>query len=135
MDSGVEHLTDLGLVNYVQHPTNPDYIVFRFADITRAETFERELMAQNIWFEKGEEKPRTRTFYLYGIYKRDYKKVQQINFNTEAAHRNFLIKNNFFRYFVLLFMLLVVSLALFGYCKKRSILDAKTRDVKQVYSE
>ncbi|MGB0934129.1 MAG: hypothetical protein ACPGU5_07585 [Lishizhenia sp.] len=135
MDSGVEHITDLGLVNYVQHPTNPDYIVFRFADIARAETFERELRAQGIWFEKGEEKPRTRTFYLFGVYKRDYKKVQQINFNTEATHRSFLIKNDFFRYFLLLFVLLVVSLAVFGYCKQQKIIKEKTSILNQVHSQ
>lgn len=135
MDSGVEHLTDLGLVNYVQHPTNPDYIVFRFADITRAETFERRLIEQGIWFEKGEETPRTRTFYLYGIYKRDYNKVQQINFETEAAHRNFLIKNNFFRYFILIFMGIVIGLAILGYCRKQHILEEKTKEIEQVYSK
>lgn len=130
MDSGVETLADLGLVNYVQHPTNKDYIVYRFADENRAKSFEKALKANDIWFEKSEDKPRTKTFYLFGIHRRDYKKVKQLNYTVEAEHRSFLIKNNFFRYFVLLFVTGAVTLAFMGYCKHMEVLEQKNLELE-----
>ncbi|SFT56308.1 hypothetical protein SAMN05216474_1341 [Lishizhenia tianjinensis] len=130
MDSGVEHLTDLGLVNYVQHPSNKDYIVYRFADKKRAISFESALKEHKIWFEKSEDTPRTKTFYLYGIHKRDNKKVSHLNFTVEAAHRSFLIKNNFFRYFVLLFVTAMITLACMGYCAHQKVLEEKTLEIQ-----
>ncbi|MDX1444682.1 hypothetical protein [Lishizhenia sp.] len=131
MDSGVEHLTDLGLVNYVQHPSNKDYIVYRFADINRAKSFENALKKDKIWFEKSEDTPRTKTFYLYGIHKRDNKKVSHLNFTVEAEHRSFLIKNNFLRYFVLLFVTAAVIMACMGYCAHQEVLEKRTLELQQ----
>ena len=121
MGSEVEHITDLGLVNYVKHPTNPKYIVFRFADSERANAFEKALKNENIWFEKGQEQGRTRIFYLYGVHRQDYKKVQAINFNVESQHRSFIIKNTFFRWFLLLFTFSVCALAFIGYCSRPDV--------------
>lgn len=117
MDNRVEHLTDLGLVNYVQHPTNPNYIVFRFADIGRADEFEKILKENNIWFERSQEPGRTRMFYLFGIHYRDFRTVQAYNFAVEAKHRSFLIKNSYFRWVFILFTLGLCTLAIVGYCK------------------
>lgn len=117
MGRQVEHITDLGLVNYVQHPTNEKYIVFRFADHKRATDFENELSIRDIWYEKGEEQGRTRTFILYGVHRKNYKEVQTLNFAVEGRHRSFIIKNSFFRWFLVLFSIGVATLALVGYCK------------------
>jgi len=130
MDSGVEHLTDLGLVNYVQHPSNKDYIVFRFADLERAKSFKLALEENKIWFENSEDTPRTKTFYLFGIHRRDYNKVQDINFNVEAKHRSFLIKNNFFRYFILLFVTASIVLGLMGYCEHQRVLEEANQRIQ-----
>ncbi len=116
MGGNVEHVTDLGLVNYVQHPTNDNYIVFRFAEPKRAETFENRLTEHNIWFEKSEQQGKTRIFYLYGIHRNDYKRVQKINFLVEAEHRSFIIRNGLARWFLILFTTAIVALAFFGYC-------------------
>lgn len=123
MAGQVEHITDLGLVNYIQHPTNPKYIVFRFAHIERANAFEEALKIHGIWFEKDEQQGKKRMFYLFGVHRNDYTKVQQINFNVEAKHRSFLIKNKFFRYFLLLFVFGVIGLAIAGYCTRQKFLD------------
>ena len=118
MDSQVEHITDLGLVNYVQHPTNSKYIVFRFADIDRAADFEKALTASEIWFEKNQEQGRTRVFYLFGVHRRDFKTVQSINFAVEGKHRSFIIKNTYIRWGLILFSLSLTVLALVGYCSR-----------------
>lgn len=121
MGEHVEHITDLGLVNYVQHPTNSKYIVFRFADKDRAADFEKALKLNDIWFEKGEQQGRTRLFYMYGVHRRDFKKVQSLNFAIEGKHRTFIIKNNFFRWFLILFSVGITVLAFVGYCKRPDI--------------
>lgn len=117
MDNRVEHLTDLGLVNYVQHPSNPNYIVFRFADLNRANEFEKVLKENNIWFERNQEQGRMRMFYLFGIHYRDFKQVQAYNYAVEAKHRSFLIKNTLFRWLILLITIGICTLAIIGYCK------------------
>ncbi len=123
MDNPVDRTLDLGLVNYVQHPENPNYVVFRFADEKRAETFETRLIEEAIWFEKGDEMKRTRLFYLYGIHKNDYKKVMRINLLTEARHKKKLLPGKYFRIFMILFSFTLIGMAIFGFCDQRRILQ------------
>lgn len=118
MEPGVEHFADLGFVNFVKHPTNDEYVVFRFADIERANSFEDRLTKAKIWFERAEEKPRTVTFYMFGVHYRDFKKVQAMNFEVEGKHRSHLIKHRGFRYIFLFIVLAICVLAVIGYCSR-----------------
>lgn len=124
MDSKVENIVDLGLVNYVRHPSDPSYVVFRFADSHRAEQFEKELKAQKIWYEKGEEDSKNRTYTLFGIHKKHFDKAQRINFMVEAKNRKFLIHNKVFRYTLLLISIGTVILAFVGYCTRPDLAEA-----------
>lgn len=126
MDSKVENIIDLGLVNYVRHPSNPNYVVFRFANKIKADDFERTLTKDKIWFEKGEEDTRGKTYYLFGIHNRDYSKVERINFDVEGRNRNFLIGNKFFRWTLVLFSMGVMILATVGYCSRPDLLSEKS---------
>lgn len=110
MDSKVENIIDLGLVNYVRHPSNPNYIVFRFANKIKADDFEKTLTVSKIWFEKGQEDTRGKTYFLYGIHNRDYSKVERINYDVEGRNRTFLISNKFFRWALVLFSMGVMIL-------------------------
>ena len=38
MENPIEHL-DLGLVNFTKHPSNPDYVVYRFTNEEKAKSF------------------------------------------------------------------------------------------------
>lgn len=116
MDSPIDNPFDLGLVNFVKHPSDPDYIVFRFADINRANDFEKTLKERKIWFEKGEEARPARTYYLFGVRNRDYDIVQKINYEVEARNRNYIIGNKVFRWSLILFMTALITLAAVGYC-------------------
>lgn len=118
MDNPIDHPIDLGLVNYVKHPNNPNYVIYRFADPERASSFEQALIEEKIWFEKGEQKGRVRLFILYGIHKSDYKKTQKINYQVEAKHKKFLIPHNGLRYLLLGISTVIMILALVGYCKQ-----------------
>lgn|SRR5690554_7459141 len=126
MDSKVENIIDLGLVNYVRHPSNPNYVVFRFADKKRADDFEQTLKTNKIWFEKGQEDTRGKTYFLYGIHNRDHSKVEKINFDVEGRNRNFIIGNKILRWSLVLFGLSVMTLATVGYCSRPDLLGEKT---------
>jgi hypothetical protein len=123
MDPGIENIVDIGLVNYVKHPTNPDYVVFRFVDKRRADAFEKELKNRKIWFEKGEEQGRSKYYYLYGIHHRDYNKAQEINFRVEGEYRNFIIKNAFLRWFLVLFFIAISAFAIIGYMTRPDVIE------------
>ena len=124
MDNPVDNIVDLGLVNYVKHPTNSDYIVFRFADEARALSFEEELVTMNIYFEKGEEQKTTRMMYLFGIHKRDFSKVQKINFLVESKHKKPFIPFRVLRWFIILFSITAITLAVMGYCEHQNKLSS-----------
>lgn len=124
MDNPVDHPLDLGLVNYIRHPDNSNYIVYRFADEDRAIAFEEELIAQKIWYEKGDEMKRTRKFILFGVHKNDFKKVQEINFAVEAKYKKPFIPFAAFRWGLILFSIGVVVLASLGYCEQQRKLEA-----------
>lgn len=116
MENPLDSKIDLGLVNYVRHPENQNYIVFRFKDSNRAISFEEELNSAKIWFEKGEEIGATKTFTLFGIHKNDYTKVEKINYLVEAKHKKPLIPWSVFRYTLIIISTIAMTLALIGYC-------------------
>lgn len=119
MENPVDHTLDLGFVNYVQHPENANYIVFRFHDAARAATFEALLIEQAIWFEKGEEERRGTLVQLYGIHKNDFKKAEKINYHVEGKHKKPIIPWKGLRYFILIFSFTVLTLSIIGYCKQQ----------------
>jgi hypothetical protein len=119
MENPVDHTIDLGFVNYVQHPENSSYIVFRFHDLNRAESFEALLVEQSIWFEKGEEEKRGTMVQLYGIHKNDFKKAEKMNYQVEGKHKKPIIPWKGLRYFLLIFSFTVLTLAIIGYCKQQ----------------
>lgn len=122
MENPIDNVIDLGLVNYVKHPTNPNYIVYRFPDKNRADSFQIELEQKGIWFERGEEEKRQRTYHLIGIHKNDYKHTVKLNYLVEAKHKKPLIPFKGLRYGLIIFSTILMTLALIGYCKRQNIL-------------
>mgnify|MGYP006077227355 FL=1 len=128
VDSPVDNIVDLGLVNYVQHPSNPEYIVYRFVDPERATSFEKELKDQSIWFEKDIENKREKEYILFGVHSRDFKRTDKINFKVEGKHKKPLIPFKGFRYFILILGLGLLILAIIGYCKQKEKLSLYNND-------
>lgn len=124
MENPVDHTLDLGLVNYVQHPSNPSYIVYRFPDKERAASFEIELKNNSIWFEKDEENKRGKVYTLFGVHKNDFKVTEQINFKVEAKHKKPFIPFKGFRFIVLFIGLGLLLLSVIGYCKQQEKLSS-----------
>lgn len=131
MENPIDHPLDLGLVNYLKHPSNSNYVVFRFADEARAISFEENLVDQQIWFEKGEEMKRTKNIILFGVHKSDYKKVEKINYLVEAKHKKKLISVSWLRYSLLIFSALIMTLTLIGYCEAQKKLNQQNRIIDQ----
>ena len=131
MENPIDSSIDLGFVNYVQHPENKNYIVFRFVDIERAVSFEAELKEQNIWFEKGEEDKRGKIYTLYGLKNKDFKKAEQINYRVEGKHKKPIIAFAPLRWIILGLSAIVMTLTLIGYCKAQNKLEEATRATEQ----
>ena len=119
MDNPIDHPIDLGLVNYTKHPNNPDYVVFRFPDIDRANSFEEYLTNEKIWFEKSSEAHKQRTYYLFGLHKTDFKRAERINLSVEGKHKKPFIPIAGIRWFIVLFGMSMLTLAIVGYCKQQ----------------
>jgi len=132
MDSGLEHPFDLGMVNYHKHPTDSNYVVYRFKDVNRANHFEKELEKQGFWFERSDPESDERQFYLIAIHKKNFNKIQQINFQTEAKFKKPLINHKFLRYFFVLFMISLVVFASVGYCTNQKILEKATQEIEEL---
>ena len=124
MDNPVDHPIDLGLVNYSRHPENRDYVVYRFADEDRANSFEAALKEKGIEFERASHEKKQLTYHLFGIHKNDYKRTEQINFDVEAKHRKPFIPFAGFRWFLILLSATVMLLAILGYCKAQEKLSS-----------
>lgn len=123
MENPIDSPIDLGLVNYIRHPENQNYVVFRFADPERAKSFEEELVHAKIWFEKGEKESKSKSYTLFGIHKQDYKRVEKINYLVEAKHKKPIIPWKIFRYTILIISAIAMTMALMGYCEAQKKLN------------
>ena len=135
MDNPVDHPIDLGFVNYVRHPSNKDYIVYRFSDPKRAEAFRSDLQSQGIWFEEDTEEKRETLVYMFGVHKTDFNRTQKINYKVEGAHKKPIIPFKGLRFGLLLFFFAAVVLAFVGYCKRQEKLRLVNETLTSVFSE
>ena len=129
MENPIEHL-DLGFVNFTKHPNNPNFLVYRFTDIARANSFREELKANNISFEEDTEEKKQVTYTLFALHKKHYKKTIQMNFKVEAKHKKPLIPFILLRWTILLFGLGILLLSILSYCKHMTYLNKKTEQIK-----
>jgi hypothetical protein len=127
MENPVDHTIDLGFVNYVQHPENKQYVVFRFADLERAATFKAELEEHKIWFEKDNEEKRGKNYTLFAIHNTDFKKAEKINYSVEGKHKKPIIPFRFLRVFLISLTAFVMTLTLMGYCQAQKKLEQSTQ--------
>ncbi|MDG1332901.1 MAG: hypothetical protein P8P74_11275 [Crocinitomicaceae bacterium] len=134
MDNPVDHPIDLGLVNYARHPENKEYVVYRFADEHRANSFEEALKEKDIPFETDTHEKKQVTYYLYGIHKNHYKVTEKLNYKVEAQHRKPFIPYAGFRWFLLIASGIVMTIAILGYCKAQDKLSSHNETPASVNS-
>ena len=129
MENPIEHL-DLGFVNFTKHPTQPNYVVYRFTDKGRANSFREELEKESIDFEEDQEHKKQVSYTLFAIHKKNYKKYMKLNFKVEGMHKKPLIPFTILRWTVLLIGLGILILAIVSYCKQMDHLKEQTEQVK-----
>ena len=126
MENPIDHTVDLGFVNYVAHPKDRNYVVFRFVDQDRSSDFKARLEAAKIWFEQSDDVKRGQRCDLYAIHHTDFKKVAQINYDVEAAHKKPILKHPLLRYGLLLFFFVCIALAIVVYMKRPQFTEPST---------
>ena len=129
MENPIEHL-DLGLVNFTKHPSNPDYVVYRFTNEEKANSFRRELEEQKIAFEEDTEDKKQVSYTLFAVHKKFYTQTMRMNFKVEGKHKKPLIPFFILRWFVLLFGLSILLLSILSYYKHMEHLNEKTEQIK-----
>jgi hypothetical protein len=114
---GRRKIGSFGLVNYRRHPENPNYIVFGFNSTEEAAIFEKELTKSKISFEKDKEETEDGTVYLFAVAESSMDEALSANGVVHIAKRDPLLKNNFIRYALIIFVLFLSALAIIGYVK------------------
>lgn len=117
MNKFLEHDVEriLNVTNCQDHPSNEAYKVFHFFSKEEADYFESLLNEKKISFERDEEFAKEKMMYLFGIHVSDYKKVNKLNYLTIGKYRKPLIKNNFLKWFILLFGFSLLLFALISF--------------------
>ncbi len=105
----------LGLVNYIDHPTDKNFKVFNFNSQREADLFEKELVTRNIFFEKDEEEHEGEVMFLFAVNQRDLEKAHAANYAVSAQTRKNMIPNVVLRYTLLILVFGMISLAIYGY--------------------
>ena len=118
MDSELDSGLDLGFVNFRKHPSDNRYTVFRFKEKKMADYFRTELEKQNIWFEEGSDTLKNnKEVVMFGVHNSDFNKVQKINYQTSALHREKFISNKPLRLFLMAFFIFFIAFAIYGVIK------------------
>ncbi|MEQ8623809.1 MAG: hypothetical protein RJQ00_08365 [Vicingaceae bacterium] len=101
------------LVNFQDHPTNRNKKVFFFKITEHAQYFEHMLIEEKVQFEKQVDHDGDRTIY-YGVKTSDFQLVKKLNYLTIGKFRKPFISDVFFRYFVIVLSIIVLSVAIIG---------------------
>lgn len=100
-------------VNFTDHPTNRNKMVFHFKIEAHAIYFQRLLNEHKIRHERQVDEEGDKTVY-FGVMKTDYKEAKRLNYLTYGYFRKPFITEPFFKYLLLIVTLTAVFLAIFG---------------------
>lgn len=104
----------INLNNYEIHPTQSRYMVFFFKEKKAADFFESELKKGGFYYEKDQADHHRKKF-LFGVKRRDFRKIEEINNLTQGHHRQRTIPNRTFGKLVLFMILGIIGLSIVGY--------------------
>ena len=102
----------LNITNYFDHPTRIGFTVFRFHEKQRADFFEELLKKNDIWYEVSYEEEKS--LHLFGVRKGDFKKAMNANYLVSAKFRKKIIPNIYLRWGIIIFAILIITLAIVG---------------------
>jgi hypothetical protein len=103
------------LKNYRPHPTQARYMIFIYHDYRMACSFEDDMKAQTLFFEKdvAEEGPNKK--WLYAVRKQDMAKAKEFNNLAVGKFRQPFISDPILKYAVLIISALLIGMAVVGY--------------------
>lgn len=107
------------ITNFYEHPTDPNYIVFHFLKEAQANEFEKSLKENEIDFEKFVEKEEN-TIWMFAVKKRHESQAVNLNYLAIGKHRDPFIPQRGWRWALLIFTAICITLAVIGYLKKQS---------------
>ena len=102
--------------NFEEHPSDENYLVFRYLSKPMADEFSTTLLERGIPFETIENEEK-QTVYLYAVKKKYGDEVKKLNYLIYAKHRKPLIENKYTRNLLLGTVLTLIILGLIGYMK------------------
>ena len=100
--------------NWREHPTKKRYFVFFFTSLEQGDHFEILLTENQIWFEKFKDEDQPNRPIWFAIGKNDMEQVKYLNNLTLGKYRKPFMPNRIFRWFVIVFAILVLGLAITG---------------------
>lgn len=103
-------------INYGDHPTNRNKMVFHFKVKEHADYFENLLNQNHIKFESQTDVEGDGKIY-YGVLKTDYTKAKELNFITFGHFRKPFINDPFFKYFIVIITVLAIVIGIIGAIK------------------
>lgn len=103
--------------NFSGHPSNSRYTVFTFYRKDQADCFKTLLIENDIWFEEDIEEREYNNKYLFGVKNKDLKEARRLNYIAFGKFREPFIANVYFRWFVIILSILVMTIAIIGFVK------------------
>lgn len=102
------------MTNFIPHPTNEEYVVFMFHDERMSEYFRNKLDENKIQYEKDRDDENDPPRDLYAVRRTRFDQVVQYNYESHGKFRKPLLGNAFWRWFVMLFVLILTLIALYA---------------------
>ncbi len=103
-------------INYDDHPTNRNKMVFHFKVKEQADYFEDLMKENHIKYEFQIDKVGDGRIY-YGVLKTDFSKAKELNFITFGHFRKPFINDPFFKYFIVIITVLAIAIGIIGAIK------------------
>lgn len=102
------------MTNFIPHPTNEEYVVFMFHDERMSAFFENKLIENSVKFEKDRDEENDPPRDLFAVRRTRFDQVLQYNYESHGKFRKPLFRNGFWRWFVILFVLILTIIALYA---------------------
>jgi hypothetical protein len=103
----------MNLTNYDDHPTEPNWVVFRFQDRGMAAEFQEGLRTAGILHEVDDDGP----ICLIGVKQRDRERAVHINYAVLGRHRKPFIGDTGLRYGLVGLFVVLLTLAIIGWMR------------------
>lgn len=108
------------LSNYKEHPTKSNYLIFTYTNEDMAVYFKKLLEDQNIPYEIDESEYGVNNLYLFGVKTTYRNQAVKNNFLAYGKYRKPTISNSYLRYFLLTFLIGLITFAILGYLNTKS---------------